>query len=124
MSTLNKKDIVRTELLKAKDGEGFTIESLARTCAVNEKDVSNVVTELRKNGSLSFEVVNKKHVYTVIKNTLQLWFAKHPIGNKPAPETPETRKSPRSSLVIAIDMEIKSYEHKIKKLKEFRRMYS
>lgn len=149
---MNKKDTVRTYLLNMDDGSKFNATSLCdwvnkanKRKDITEKDISNAVLPLLKNGAITREKSDSSQfhfVYTIIKNNVALWFAKHPIigrerkpnrvdtedqkvfaGQKTLPTT-IARKKNRSSFVISIDAEIADLQCKIKRLNTIRKEFA
>lgn len=134
---MNKKDMTRTSILKARDGFMFTNSTLAQIVGVTEKDVSNVTLELAKAGALLKEKQpDGTHKFIVNANVTQLYFAKHPISGKdrllakPGGDVrealiaePVKRNKPRTPFIRAIDDEIHAMETKIRHLKKWRREY-
>lgn len=143
---MNKKDLVRKYLLTRADETIFTADNLAawvntinKRDDITRKDVSNVITPLIKNGAITAEKPKdgKHFVYTVIKNNISLWFAKHPIGarTKPAIKLPDLAKiiakptngkraKNRSPFIMSIDAEIAELNGKIKRLHAIRKEFA
>lgn len=129
-----KKDAIRTYLLSLPDDSKFTVDTLAGAVNskydrkdITRKDVSNVIQILIKNGAIKHEKSNdSRHlIYIVIKNTLALWFAKHPIGAPRKKSSPViTRAKKRSPFIMSIDAEIAELNCKIKRLNGIRKEFA
>jgi hypothetical protein len=140
---MNKKDAIRKYILSMADDAKFNVDSLAgwvntanRRKDIKAKDVGNVILPLLKAGALTrIKNSDKYFVYTVIKNNVALWFAKHPIAgtdrrpNKPLSDAeflgkPPTRKKNRSPFLIGIDDEIAQLNCKLKRLNAIRKEFA
>ena len=132
---MNKKDIIRTRILKLHDGILVTQSWLADKCGVTEKDVSNVTRELCKAGGLERVHDADGLRFKVNANAITMWFAKQPIGRIKRKKTVHTagttdamfaapRHKNRTPVQIALDNERAEYVLKIKRIDQIRKEFS